>query len=103
AGQARQLERLDRLRVLKVWPAAEVGEVALRVERDRSLGRVHEVDLVRLALALEARARLVARELRARPLAPVGELASYLLLDPLEVGLVDRLGKLEVVVEAVLD
>ena len=33
AGEAGQLERLDRLRVLQVRAAAEVGEVALRVQR----------------------------------------------------------------------
>ena len=38
AGEARQLERLDRLRVLQVRAAAEVGEVALGVERDVALG-----------------------------------------------------------------
>src|SRR4051794_33590316 len=40
AGEAGQLERLDRPRVLEMRAAAEVGEVALRVERDRLLGRV---------------------------------------------------------------
>ena len=60
AGEAGQLERLDRLRVLEVRAAAEVGEVALRVERDRPLGGVDELDLVRLVLLLEAPARLVA-------------------------------------------
>ena len=46
-------------------PAAEVGELGpllrqLRVERDVALGRVDELDLVRLALGFEARLRLVA-------------------------------------------
>ena len=50
AGEAGELDRLDRLRVLEVRAAAEVGEVALRVERDVSLGSVHELDLVVLAL-----------------------------------------------------
>ena len=67
AGEARQLDRLDRRRVLQVRAAAEVGEVALRVERDVALGRVHELDLVRLALGLEAGARLVAADLVALP------------------------------------
>ena len=87
AGEARQLERLDRLGVLQVRAAAEVGEVALGVERDVALGRVDELDLVRLALGLEALARLVARDLLARPDAALGELALDLGLDPLEVGL----------------
>ncbi len=83
--------------------AAEVGELALRVERDVAFGRVDELDLVLLALGGEALAGLVARDLLAAPLATLGELAADLLLDPLEVGLVDRLRELEVVVEAVLD
>ena len=83
--------------------AAQVGEVALRVERDRPVGRVDELDLVGLALRLETGAGVVARDLLARPLAALGELAPDLLLDPLEVLLADRLGELEVVVEAVLD
>ena len=58
AGEPRELERLDRLRVLQVRAAAEVGElggavVRLRVEGDVSLGRVDELDLVRLTLRLE--------------------------------------------------
>ena len=60
AGEAGQLERLDRLRVLEVRAAAQVGELALRVERDVALRRVDELDLVGLALLLEAPARLVA-------------------------------------------
>ena len=103
AGEPGQLERLDRLRVLQVRPAAEVGEVALRVERDVPLGGVDELDLVRLVLRREAGARVVAGDLLARPRASLGELAADLGLDPLEVGLADRLGELEVVVEAVLD
>ena len=82
---------------------AEIGEVALAVERDVPFGRVHELDLVRLALGLEAGLRVVAGDLLARPLAALGDLAAHLLLEPLEVGLGDRLGELEVVVEAVLD
>src|SRR5918912_1303060 len=54
AREPRQPERLDRPRVLQVRPAAEVGEVALRVEGDRVVGRVDELDLVRLALREEA-------------------------------------------------
>ena len=58
AGEAGQLERLDRLRGLQVRPAAEVGEVALGVERDVALGALDELDLVRLVLLEEALARL---------------------------------------------
>src|SRR5207245_2925134 len=58
-GEAGQLHGLVRLRVLKVRTAAEVGELALGVEGDRPLRGVDELDLVRLALGLEAAARLV--------------------------------------------
>ena len=108
AREARQLERLDRPRVLEVRAAAEVGElvdavVRLRVEADRALGRLDELDLVRLTLGQEALTCLIARHDLARPLAALGELALHLRLDPLEVGVGDRLGELEVVVEAVVD
>ena len=103
ARERGELERLDRRRGLQVRAAAEVGEVALRVERDRTLGRVDELDLVRLALRREPRARLVGRDLLALPRAPLGELALHLGLDRLEIGVVDRRRELEVVVEAVVD
>ena len=70
AGEAGQLERLDRLRVLQVRAAAEIGEVAavsLRVEGDVALGGVDELELVRLVLGLEELPRLVARDLAALP------------------------------------
>ena len=85
AGEAGELQRLDRLRVLEVRAAAEIGEVTLRVERDVALGGVDELDLVRLALGGEARLRLVARDLLARPLAALLQLARDLGLDLLEV------------------
>ena len=75
----------------------------LRVQRDRALGGVDELDLVRLALGLEPRAGLVGRDLLALPRAALGELALHLGLDRLEVGVVDRGREVEVVVEAVLD
>src|SRR5579862_1823751 len=103
AGEAGQLERLDRLRVQQVRTSAEVGEVALRVEADRAFGGVDELDLVRLVPALEAHARVLGGDLVARPLAALGELPLDLGLDPLQVVLVDRLREVEVVVEAVLD
>ena len=55
ARKTGQLERLDRRGVLQMWPAAEIGEVALGVKRDLALSRLDELDLVRLALGLEAR------------------------------------------------
>src|SRR5207342_1835238 len=103
AGERRQLDRLDRLRVLQVRAAAEVGEVALRVQRDLALGRVDKLDLVRLALGREALLRLLGRDLLALPGAALLQLALDLRLDLLEIVLADRLGELEVVVEAVLD
>src|SRR6266446_1547488 len=66
-GKRGQLERLDRLGVLEVRAAAEVRELAVRVQGDVTLRRVDELDLVRLALGLEPRLRLVARDLLARP------------------------------------
>src|SRR5919202_854576 len=60
AGEAGEPERPDRLRVLEVRAAAEVGEVALRVDRDRVVRGVDELDLVRLVVRLEPFARLVA-------------------------------------------
>ena len=103
AGEPGQLERLDRLRVLEVRTTAEVGEIPLGVERDVALGGVDQLDLVLLTLGGEARLRLVTRDLLAAPLAPFLQLAAHLVLDLREVGLGDRLGELEVVVEAVLD
>src|SRR4029079_17096697 len=75
AGEPGQLDRLDRLRVLQVRPAAKVGEVAprrrrLTVERDLPLGLVDELDLVRLVLRLEPSARVVAGELPPPPTPP---------------------------------
>ena len=52
---------------------------------------------------LEALARVVARDLLALPDAALLDLPLDLVLEPLEVGLGDGLGELEVVVEAVLD
>src|SRR6476646_10765187 len=88
--------------------AAEVGELGpllrqLRIARDVALGRVGERELVRLALLLEARLRLVAGDLLARPRAPFLQLAVQLGLDLRQVFLAERLREVEVVVEAVLD
>jgi hypothetical protein len=102
AGDPRQLDRLDRARVLEMRPFAEVGEVALRVEGDRALGGVNELDLVRLPFRLEPPPGFVRGNLLAPPAPPFVELASQLGLDRGEVLFADRLGELEVVVEAVL-
>src|SRR5438105_3760402 len=103
AGEPGQLERLDRLRVLEVRAAAEIGEVALRVEGDSALGRVDELDLVRLVVAGEVALGLFGVDLFALPGAAFLQLAPDLLFDSLERLLADRLRELEVVVEAVLD
>src|SRR5829696_8178363 len=66
-GKGGQLHRLDRRRVLEVRAAAEIGEVALRVEGDVALGGIDELDLVPLTLGLEALPRLVAADLLPRP------------------------------------
>src|SRR5437879_13799089 len=68
AGEPGQLDRLDRLRVLEMRAAAEVGEIALCVEGDLAVGRVDELNLVGLALGLEAEARLLGRYPLAVPL-----------------------------------
>src|SRR5581483_5452271 len=57
AGEAGELERLDRPRVLQVRPPAEVCEVALRVQRDVALRRLDQLQLVRLPLRLDAAPR----------------------------------------------
>ena len=103
AGEPRELQRLDRRGVLEVRAAAEIREVPLRVERDRAVGLLRELDLVRLVLGLEARDRVQERGLLARPRAALRDLTPDLLLDRGEVVLGDRLGELEVVVEAVGD
>src|SRR5437588_11762363 len=59
AREPGQLERLDRLRVLKVRTATQVGEITLGIERDVALGGIDELNLVRLALRLEPLACVV--------------------------------------------
>src|SRR3954447_13186154 len=95
AGETGQLERLDRLRVLQVRPAAEIGEVALGVERDVALGGVDEVDLVRLVLLEEPLVRLRPRDLATPPVPSLLQLAADLVLDLLQVGVGDRLREVE--------
>src|ERR1700675_2120072 len=90
AGEARQLERFDRRGVLEVRPSAEVGERALRIQRDRALGSLSKLDLVRLRLRFEALDGLVARELFPRPAPPFFDLAAHLGFDRLQIALGDR-------------
>ena len=103
AGDARQLERLDRLRVLQVRAAAEIDEVALLVERDVALRGVEELQLVRLVGRQEALTRFLGSHRAALPVAAFLQLALHLRFDSLQVGVGDRLREVEVVVEAVLD
>ena len=102
-GEARELERLDRRAVLEMRPTTEIGEGALRVQRDRSFRALGELDLVRLVLCPKALDRLVARNLLSNPDAPFLDLPAHLVLDRFEIGFRDRLRELEVVVEAVRD
>ena len=100
-----QPEGLDRLGGLQVRAAAEILEAVLGVEADLALGEVaQQLGLVRLVLGLEPDQQLALvdpvaadeRVLRA-------EDPAHLRLDAPEVVGRDRLGELEVVVEAVGD
>lgn len=105
AREVRQGEGLDRARVLQVRAAAEVGEVVLRVDRQGLVDGqvVDQLDLVRLVLVDEALADRVALHRAAlEGVAPLEDPA-HLVLEPLQVRLADRLGEVEVVVEAVVD
>ena len=103
ACQRGELDRLDRRRVLQMGPAAEIGEGALGVERDRALRGADELDLVRLPFRLESGDGVSGGDLLALPLATLGDLLADLLLERLELGVGERLRKLEVVVETVVD
>ena len=98
-----ELQGADRGGVLQVRATAKIGEGALGVERDRTVGLPGELDLVRLVLTLEPGNGLLAGDFLALPRAPLGELAPHLLLDRGEIVFRDRLRELEVVVEAVGD
>ena len=75
-------------RVLEVRAAAEVGEVALRVERDPPSAVSTSSTLYGSPSACEPPRAPRRREISSRrPLAPLRELAPDLRLDPLEVGL----------------
>src|SRR5262249_62382088 len=99
ARQARQLHRLDRLRVLEVWAPAEVREISLRVEGDRPVRGVDELDLVRLVLLEEPLLRFRCGDLLATPFAPLRDLAVDLRLDPRQVLLAKGLGGGEALAE----
>ena len=103
AGQRRELDGLDRIGALQVRTAAEVDEISLLVQRNRAFGIVDELDLVGLAVCLEAHAGRIPIDRRALPGAALLDLAVDLILEALEVLVRDRLGEVEVVVEAVVD
>ena len=110
AGEREQLERLDPAGRGRVRAAAEVGEGAVRVERDRLDARVadqvlDQLDLVGLVLGAEALERLLDPDVLARELLLRADVLAHLLLQRGQVVLGDghALGELEVVVEAVLD
>jgi hypothetical protein len=94
--------------------AAQVGERAVGVQRhalQRMLGIgvalkiLDQLDLVRLLLSTEPGQRRLGRDVLAHERLVGVDMAPHLGLDPLEVRIVDgdALGKLEVVVEAVVD
>src|SRR5918992_3638547 len=95
AGEPGQLQRLDRPGILEVRTAAEIGEIALRVQRDRPVRGVDELDLVLLALIGEELLRLLGRDLAPGPRASLGELPGDLLFDPRQRVFADRLRELE--------
>ena len=110
AGRGEQLERLDALRRRRVRAAAEVGERAVGVERDRVDPVVpdevlDQLDLVVLVLALEALERLLGRDVLTLEVLVGRDVLGHPGLDGREVGVGDRdaVRELEVVVEAVVD
>ena len=90
---------------LQVRPAAQILEVVVPIEADGlAVEPLGELELVRLVLRPEAREQLVSLHAvlpHERDIAR--EDAAHLLLDPFEIVGRDRLGELEVVVEAVGD
>ena len=100
-----QLERERMIEPIDVRALAEVGPIAVAVERDGLVRRneVERFDLVRLTLRSEPLTRDFARHRLARDDGLFLGDAPHLLLDASEVLLRQRLRQVEVVVEAVLD
>ena len=104
ARRRQQLERLELAGGLHVRPAAEVDEVALRVERHRRRGdALEDLDLVTLAAPSEELDRLRARHLLALERQVGFHDLAHDLLDLGEVLRREWRRAVEVVVEAVLD
>ena len=102
-GDGEELHRPDRARVLQMRPPAQVREVTLRVQGQGTLGRVDQLDLVRLTLLLEDPARDVTFDLAALEGPSLHDLAPDLILELRQIILGDGARELEVVVEPVLD
>ena len=105
ARRRRQFERLDRAGREEVRPRAQIGEVALPVERNLlALGHVaYQFDLVRLFALFHKRDRLIARESEPLEADILFDDLLHLALDTLEVLGAERLGDVKVVVEALID
>ena len=106
AGRRHQLERLaDLAGGRPVRAAAQVGPLALPVDRERLAFRdqVDQLDLVGLAGRLEMGAGLLARPFLTREGPVAANDLAHLLLDRLQVVRRERLGAVEIVVEAVGD
>ena len=103
-GERQHLESLDLPGALDVRTCAHVYEIPVLKERDLlALGNAaNDLDLVALALALEHRQRLLARDNLAHERQVLRDDLGHLGLDALDVLGRERLG-IEVVVEAVFD
>ena len=104
AGNRQQLDGLDRTRVGDVRAAAEVGEIAVGIERNGAVFEgLDQFDLVGVALLGELFERFGLGNLAAdERLFLTGQL-HHLGFDFRKVGFGDRHGRVDVVVEAVLD
>ena len=104
AGNRQQLDGLDRTRVGDVRAAAEVGEIAVGIERNGAVFEgLDQFDLVGVALLGELFERFGLGNLAAdERLFLTGQL-HHLGFDSRKVGFGDRHGRVDVVVETVLD
>ena len=105
AGHLHQLMHLQHTGARHVRPAAQIREVALRVERDLLVfrNRLHEFDLIVLAELIEEGDRLVARHFAVRDREVLRHDLVHALFDLREVFFREGLLAGEVVVETVFD